>query len=157
MTKVEELTREAVKDVFKQMLGIEVNAEPPAPLPSDPLGQIIGSVGFIGDATGIIFLYAGVTFAVVMTGKMLGLDEKEVDTHEMVNDAIGEISNMVVGHVKSHLCDAGLPCTLTIPSVVRGQELSVEGSAQTSRKTFGFRNCNHNLMVEIRLKEPVTS
>ena len=61
---------------------------------------------------------------------MLGISESEVDAGEMVTDAIGELSNMVAGYVKSRLCDSGLPCTLTIPSVVRGQELSVEGSAQ---------------------------
>jgi len=72
----------------------------------------------------------------------------------MVTDAIGELSNMVAGYVKSRLCNGGLPCVLTIPSVVRGQQLSVEGSAQVMRRVIGFRNCAHHLLAEVMLKEP---
>ena len=83
---------------------------------------------------------------------MLGITEAEVDSGEMVTDAIGELSNMVVGYVKSRLCNSGLPCVLTIPSVVRGQQLSIEGSAQCTRKMIGFRNCTHHLLAEVMLK-----
>ncbi len=131
--QIDQLIREAVKEIFQSMLSMDVNPEPPSPLTADPDGQIIGSVGFIGEATGIIYLYAGMGFARVITGRMLGISESEVDPGEMVTDAIGELSNMVAGYVKSRLCDSGLPCTLTIPSVVRGQQLSVEGSAQVIR------------------------
>jgi chemotaxis protein CheX len=151
--QIEAWTRQAVPEVFLGMLSMELSAEPPAPLPLDAAGQIIGSVGFTGEATGIIYLYAGVTFAKVITGRMLGIEEAEVDPGDMVNDAIGELSNMVVGFVKSRLCDAGSACTLTIPSVVRGQQLSVEGSSQVSRRVVGFRSGNHQLVAEVLVKE----
>jgi chemotaxis protein CheX len=151
--QIDQLTRNAVKEVFQSMLSMEVNPEPSSPLTPDPDGQIIGSVGFIGEATGIIYLYAGMGFARVITGRLLGISESEVDPGEMVTDAIGELSNMVVGYVKSRLCDGGLACTLTIPSVVRGQQLSVEGSAQVIRRVIGFRNCRHHLLAEVLLKD----
>jgi chemotaxis protein CheX len=91
-------------------------------------------------------------FARVITSRMLGIGESEVDPGEMVTDAIGELSNMVAGYVKSRLCNGGLPCTLTIPSVVRGQELSVEGSTQLVRRVIGFRNCKYHLLAEVLLK-----
>jgi CheY-specific phosphatase CheX len=72
----------------------------------------------------------------------------------MVTDAMGELSNMVVGFVKSRLCNSGLSCVLTIPSVVRGQQLSVESSANMTRRAIGFRNCAHHLLAEVVLKEP---
>jgi len=156
LEKIDLLTREAVKEVFQSMLSMEVNPEPPTPLTADPDGQIIGSVGFIGEATGIIYLYAGMGFARVITSRMLGISDTEVDAGEMVTDAIGELSNMVAGYVKSRLCNGGLPCTLTIPSVVRGQELSVEGSAQVMRRVIGFRNCTHHLLAEVLLKDSNT-
>ena len=154
MEQIDQLTREAIKEVFDTMLSMEVNPEAPTPLPLDPLGQIVGSVGFIGDATGIIYLYVGIGFAKVIASRMLGISETEVDSGECVTDAIGELSNMVVGHVKSHLCNTGLPCVLTIPSVVRGQQLTVEGSAHCTRNTISFRNCTHQLLAEVMLKEP---
>ena len=151
--QIEAWTRQAVPEVFLGMLSMDLTTEPPAPFPLDPAGQIIGSVGFTGEATGIIYLYAGVSFAKVITSRMLGIEEAEVDPGDMVNDAIGELSNMVVGFVKSRLCDAGAPCTLTIPSVVRGQQLSVEGSSQIARRVIGFRNGDHQLVAEVLVKE----
>ncbi len=151
--QIDRLTRDAVKEVFQSMLSMEMNPQPPSPLPADPAGQIIGSVAFIGEATGIIYLYSGMSFATVITSRLLGISEPEVDTGDMVTDAIGELSNMVVGYVKSRLCDSGWPCTLTIPSVVRGQQLSVEGSAQVTRRVIGFRNCQYLLLAEVLLKE----
>lgn len=151
--QIDQFTREAVQEVFQTMLSMEVNPEPPCPLVADPEGQIVGSVGFIGEATGFICIYAGVRFARVITSRLLGLAEKEIKTTEMVDDAIGELSNMVVGNVKSRLCDNGALCTLTIPSVVRGQDLSVKGAADVSRRTIGFQNCEYYLQAEIFLKE----
>lgn len=151
--QIEQLMREAVPQVFQSMLSTDVTAEPPFPFEPNSGGQIIGSVGFIGEATGIIYLYAGVSFAKVLTGRMLGIPELEVDEGDMVNDAVGELSNMVVGYVKSRLCDFGWPCTLTIPSVVRGQHLTVEGSAQVARRVIGFRDGENHVVAEVLLKE----
>jgi chemotaxis protein CheX len=153
LEQIDQLTRDAVQEVFQSMLSMEVSAGEPTPLTPDPNGQIIGSVGFIGEATGIIYLYADLTFARVITGRLLGITDAEVDPADMVTDAMGELSNMVVGYVKSRLCNAGLPCTLTIPSVVRGQQLKVEGSANVTRRVIGFNNCQHHLLAEILLKD----
>jgi len=153
--QVDKLTREAVQEIFQSMLSMQMNAEPPTPLPEDPAGEIIGSIAFIGEATGIIYLCAGVGFARVITSLFLGISEPEVDSGEMVTDAIGELSNMVGGYVKSRLCDSGWHCVLTIPSVVRGQKLSVEGSAQTIKRVIGFRNCESHLRAEVVLKDSI--
>jgi chemotaxis protein CheX len=156
LDQIEQLTREAVREVFQSMLSMEVTPEPPVPLPPDPQGEIVGSVGFIGRTSGVIHLSGGVTFAKVITSRMLGIAEHEVDGSEMVNDAIGELSNMVVGYVKSRLCDRGWSCTLTIPSIVRGQRLSIESSAQITRKLLSFRSGEHRLLAELLVKESST-
>jgi chemotaxis protein CheX len=155
IAQMEQLTCQAVTDVFRNMLSMEIRPEPPlAPVEENDCEQIIGSVGFAGDATGIICLYTDVELATALTSRMLGIAEAEVDTNEMVNDAIGELSNMVAGFVKSHLCDGGLPCTLTIPSIVRGRKLSVEGAGDVMRRVVGFQNCQYHFSVEILLKQP---
>jgi chemotaxis protein CheX len=154
LQQIESLTKEAVREVFQSMLSLEVVTEPPlTTLPADPQGEVVGSVGFIGDATGVICLYAGVGVAKKLTGRMLGIPETEVDGGDMVNDAIGELSNMVVGYVKSRMCDGGLPCVITIPSIVRGRQLSVESPTQVARTVLGFRTGEDHLLAEILLKE----
>ena len=148
---IEGFTRKAVRDVFKAMLGIDVENVEASPLPSDPAGQIIGSVGFIGEATGIIYLFAGAELGKTVACRMLGLSDSEVDA-AMVNDAFGELCNMVVGSVKSRLCDGGLHCVLTVPSIVRGNNLRIEICNETQRITLGFRSGEQRLIAEVTVK-----
>lgn len=152
--RIEELTRDAVREVFISMLSLKLTDEPPAPLANESTGQIAGSVGFIGQANGVIYLFAEVDFARILTARMLGISEAEVEEDEMVNDAIGELSNMIGGYVKSRLCDAGWSCILTIPSIVRGQQLSIERVAQITRRVLRFSAESHQVLVELLVKEP---
>ena len=152
--QIQSLTEKAVRNVFQSMISMEISTEPPAPMPPTPTVQIISSVGFIGEATGVIYLYVDEGFASMIASRMLGITVQEIEGDEMVNDAMGELSNMVVGYVKSHLMDGGLACTLTIPSIVRGQQMSVEGSSQISKRVIGFGAEGRHLHAEILLKEP---
>lgn len=151
---VEALTRTSVRDVFKSMLNLEMADDEPLPLAAEEAGQIVGSVGFMGEVTGIVHLYTGVGFAKTITSRMVGLDEAEVDGGDMLNDAIAELGNVVVGAVKSRLCDRGWSCTLTLPSIVRGHQLSVESIADATRTVIGFRAGNQRLIVEMLVKNP---
>lgn len=135
------------------MLGAELALEPPAPLAADSEGQIMGCVGFIGATTGMIYLYTTLRFARHITARMLGTLQQDSDGDAMVIDAVGELSNMVVGYVKSRLSDEGLSCTLTIPSVVRGKSLSVQRSSHVERSMLRFRDGEHFLVAEILLKK----
>jgi chemotaxis protein CheX len=147
--QLEELTCQGVCEVFQSMASIKVTSEPASTI-EDSKGQIIGSVGFVGDVSGVIHIYTGVSFVRLATSKMLGINESEVDD-EMINDALGELTNMIAGYVKTRLSGNG-PCALTIPSIVRGQRLSVEGATDVTRKIIGFSNCNHRFLAELLLK-----
>jgi chemotaxis protein CheX len=111
----------AVGDVFKTMLGQSVQFRAvesiAAPQSGSTLQHVVGTVGFIGDINGLIYLYIDEEFAGKCTREMLGMTDQEFAENgsESVNDAIGEITNMVVGSFKNGLCDAGYPCKLTIP------------------------------------------
>jgi len=45
---------------------------------------------------------------------MRGLADHEIEGNEMIDDLIGGLSNMVVGHIKSQLSDRGMPCVPTL-------------------------------------------
>lgn len=149
---LEELTHQAVREVFQSMASMDVTVEPPSEI-SNVDGQIVASVGFVGEVNGVLYLYAGNDFVRLATSKMLGISPVEVD-NEMITDALGELTNMVAGYVKTRLSGNGRPCALTIPSIVRGQKLSVQGAADVTRKIMGFRNLNHHFLAELLLKDP---
>lgn len=150
---IDQLARQSVEVVFKEMLGITVRPDEVVPLESDPEGQIISSVGFIGQVNGIVHLAVNLAFARHIAGHLLGIDETEFDGDEMVNDAMGELANVVVGRVKSQLCDQGRSCTLTVPSIVRGQRLTLGETSGTVCRLIGFRNGQHRLLTELVVKE----
>jgi chemotaxis protein CheX len=162
-TIAESLIREnivrAVGDVFKTMLGyeavlapVETGTRPPAPPESTP--QVVGTVGFIGDANGLIYLYLEEAFAVRCTADMLGFTDEELAGAEAdsVNDAIGELTNMVVGSFKNGLCDAGYPCKLTIPSILRGRSFCVEPMSSAQRHVYSFECRGRRISADILLK-----
>lgn len=149
---LEELIKSAVVEVFSTMLKLPVQAEPAnSPvMPAD--STIAGAVGFVGQVTGVIYIYTPGDFAIKLAARFLDLDESEVDGGEMVNDCIGELSNMVVGHVKSRLSDGGLSCVMTIPSIVRGTHFCVEPTSSTQRRVFSFRSGESQVVFEVLLK-----
>ena len=82
---------------------------------------------------------------------MLGSTIRDTSADEIVNDMMGEIANMVVGKLKSGLCDRGLICVLGTPSVVRGT-FSIESLSLSERRVMNFTCDGNSLTVEIMLK-----
>ena len=143
----------AVCDVFKTMLHRSASlgayytaggADPhPVCVHGDELTtypQVVGTVGFLGEVNGLIYLYFAGSFAKYCTGHMLGMTDAEVEEagEEVINDAIGEITNMTVGSFKNGLSDHGYPCKLTIPSILRGRNFSIEPISDSQRFVYTF-------------------
>ncbi|MBA4138147.1 MAG: chemotaxis protein CheX [Opitutus sp.] len=116
--------------------------------------QLIGNVGFAGEANGMVYLCMSDDFAVYAVGTILGMSASEVrfSGHEVVKDAIGEVTNMTVGSFKNTLCDVGFPCKLTLPTIVTGNNLSVASLRGTTRHIFRFTCATHVLVADIQLK-----
>ena len=149
---IEQLISSAVTEVFSTMLNLKVRLDASCNAMVNGEGHVAGSVGFIGRVSGVVFLYSTNSFARNMTSSLLGLTDLEIEGDEMVNDAMGELSNMVVGHLKSRLSDRGMPCVLTIPSIVRGNHFTIEPVSSTERRIFFFNCDGRQLVVEVLLK-----
>jgi chemotaxis protein CheX len=156
----------AISDVFKTMLGRPAeftHASAPGegdcwpPIPADGaevVPQVVGTVGFLGDINGLIYLYLPLPFAVMGSCHLLGMTEPELEEagDECINDAIGELTNMTVGSFKNGLCDAGFPCKLTIPSILRGSNFSVEPISSAQRYIYHYNCGGHRIVTDILLK-----
>lgn len=157
----------AVCDVFKTMLHRNVQLKevcvsggpdecPPAlrdeALAANP--QVVGTVGFLGDVNGLIYLYFEGDFAKHCTCHLLGMEPAEVDEagDEVINDAIGEVTNMTVGSFKNGLSDRGYPCKLTIPSILRGANFCIEPISDSQRFIYAFDCEGRRLVADILLK-----
>lgn len=116
--------------------------------------QLIGNVGFAGEANGMVYLCMSDDFAVYAVGTILGMSAAEVrfSGTEVIKDAIGEVTNMTVGGFKNALCDIGFPCKLTLPTIVTGHDLTVASLKGTCRHVFRFTCATHVLVADIQLK-----
>lgn len=166
-TLIRDNINRAVCDVFKTMLHrgaqlkeVSVSGGPdecPPALRDDALAvnpQVVGTVGFLGEVNGLIYLYFEGDFAKHCTGHMLGMSDAEVDESgdEVINDAIGEITNMTVGSFKNGLSDRGYPCKLTIPSILRGANFCIEPISDSQRFIYAFDCEGQRLVADILLK-----
>ena len=159
---IREYIKRGVNDVFKTMVGRAPAFIDQAPMkngrpdlgPESNRPQVVGTVGFIGDINGLIYLHLDLAFARQCTCSMLGMSEAELEAagDEVINDAIGELSNMTVGSFKNGLCDVGYPCKLTIPSILRGTNFSIEPISSATRHVYYFEYEKHRLVADILLK-----
>jgi chemotaxis protein CheX len=153
----------AMSEVFKTMLSKSIKLSdqaepgssqgwpPVAPAtPAEATPQIVGTVGFLGDANGLIYLYFDEVFATDCTEQILGMTRKELEEDDgFVNDAVGELTNMIVGTFKNGLCDQGYPCKLTIPSILRGRNFCVEPMSSAKRYIYIFESGGRRVVADI--------
>jgi len=159
---IREYINRAVNDVFKTMVGhspalitlAQMKNGRPDLGPETNRPQVVGTVGFMGDVSGLVYLHLDLAFARSCTCRMRGMSEAELDAagDEVINDAIGELSNMTAGSFKNGLCDVGYPCKLTIPSVLRGTNFSIEPSSSATRYVYCFEYDHRRLVADILLK-----
>ena len=154
---LEETVNRAVSDVFSTMLSTDA-----VPVSSIDLGKalildaphVVGTVGFIGEMKGLIYLYFREDFAEKCARDMLSMTTQELIEagEDVINDAVGEITNITVGAFKNQRADRGSPCRLTIPSIMRGSHFHVEPIREASRRVFRYKIQDHLLTVDLMMQ-----
>ena len=105
----------AVSEVFETMLARSC----------DPLdgevdtvdGRIVARIQFTGAVDGECLLYASQATASVTAEALLGTPSEPHDP--MVDDAIGELCNVIAGGWKSKLSSSEASCLISVPAVTR--------------------------------------
>lgn len=132
----------------------EDEAPPPAgELPLKSKGLVVAAVGFCGELDGVAYLYFTETLAESVTCGFLGMEMEDVrGNHEVVNDALGEVANMTIGTIKNTLSQFGYECRLTVPSIVRGSNFTIQSSSGVHRQRFEFSLYQDTLLVDMMFK-----
>ena len=110
----------ATKETFEVMVSMDITDKYPLEEPVTKFHcSVSGLVGLAGIYTGMLSLHCPEILAMKITSNMLGMEVDKVG--EDVSDAIGEIANMLTGHVKQILSKGGLDLNLSIPTVISGE------------------------------------
>lgn len=157
-TVIETAITRAVGNVCSTMLGF---AAKPVGTSTAELGSaagtgnyVIGSVGFVGDINGLVYICLSQDFALFATERTLGMSRAEISAEgwDLIKDTIGELTNMTVGSFKNVLCDCGHPCMLTLPTIIRASQLSTGTSKCAHRTVYHFECAGHRLSADIQVR-----
>lgn len=128
---------EITKGVFSTMVMLDVVDEPPLAEPVLTFHETVTSmIGLAGSHSGIIAIHCPKKLALLVTSNMLGMDVTDVD--EDVNDAMGEIANMVGGDVKHIFSPKGADINLSIPTVIYGSDYALESVSNSDALVMPF-------------------
>src|SRR5690242_5945282 len=142
----------ATKEVFDTM--VMMTLEDSYPL-SEPVTSfhcsVTGMVGLAGTYTGILSIHCPQPLALRITSNMLGMDVEEVG--DDVNDALGEIANMLGGYVKQILSKGGLDINLSIPTVIAGEDYTINSMSETDCVIIPFICEEQRFLVGLNLRK----
>ena len=125
-------TSDVVREIFSTMLHIDARlVEDATPDPSDH--PVVGCIHFAGPWKGALLLGCGPAQAAAFAAELVGI-EPPGEVNDDVRDAIGEITNMIAGNLKSLFPNG---TQLSAHSVVEG-------------KSFTLKVCGGNEAMQLR-------
>lgn len=146
-----EMVQRATGEVFATMLGIEAvkgvaYVDESAPRPSE---GVLALVGLVGQWAGSGTFSCSATAAKKIAGQMLMQEYAAVD--EEVLDAIGEVTNMVLGSVKTQLEQELGPMGLSIPTVIYGRNFTTRSVGRSEWIVVPFECLGERVEVHLCL------
>ncbi len=130
----------STRHVFSTMLGLEVAPgellEPP--YEENPPCEVVALIGLAGSWAGAGSVSCSADTACHLCSQMLMTEAAAVD--EDVLDALAEITNMIVGNVKTELESQVGPLGLSIPTVVYGRNFQTKTAGAPGGIVLRFRS-----------------
>jgi len=80
------------------------------------------AINLVGPLAGMVTLQVDAAYARMLADNMLDTGPAELQNSADVNDVLTEVCNMVAANLKSGLCDAGLTCDLSVPTLIAGRD-----------------------------------
>ncbi len=110
------------KEIFETMIfaKLEESCEPEDDIEGDAL---LGSITFTGKLEGCLAICCSALCAKSIAVNMLAMDPSEELSEAEITDALGEVTNMIMGGVKSRVLEAVGNLVVSIPMVVSGRGL----------------------------------
>jgi len=146
----------ATKEIFETMVMLDVADKPP--LAKQVIhfeNSISGMVGLAGTHKGMLSIHTPYDVAKVITANFLGMEVDEIlEIDEDVEDAIGEVANMLAGSVKLALSAQGKDITLSIPTAIHGTDYTINcmDDAEFSIVPFTIEGLPP-FLIELQLKK----
>lgn len=146
-----EISRSTI-EIFTTMVMMEV--DPVAGFTKDDgalVDSITGLIGFAGTHKGVLAIHLPNQVAFDITSNFLGMDVDGIN--EDVEDAVGEIANMIGGDIKGYLSENGRDIDLSLPSTISGAQYDFQPNKNAEIFMLAFSTTNGQFMVELQLEK----
>lgn len=150
-TEIRDKIIESTIEIFTGMVMMEVSVAGEPLLELAPLrNTITGMVGLAGIHKGLLAVHFPKQVALDVTGSFLGMEVNEFNAD--VQDAIGEIANMLGGNLKTILSDRGKDILLSLPSTIYGDAYTFTSQADVDQIILPFQTPAGVFYVEVELE-----
>jgi len=142
----------ATEAVFSTMLNLPLEPVPPHEEASDPAAfdGVVALVGVAGEWVGTGRISCSARFACQIAGALL-MSEPYAAVNEEVLDAIAEVSNMIIGNVKTFLEERLGSMVLSLPTVVFGRNYVTRSAGVLHWNVVPFRSGDEAIEVRFCL------
>ncbi len=143
------LLLESARENFETMIfmGVQEVDQPDQSIEGDVL---MGTITFKEALEGSFSIACSNNCARAIALNMLGMDPSEELSHEEVCDAIGEVTNLIMGSIKKNLRGHINDLTLSVPWVTSGKTLD-NNLGEGSQKVSVFLNIEDEHLAELTL------
>ncbi len=124
-------------DVVEQLTFMFGDPEDKNDLDTDMVDFTLAHVDFTGDQSGTLSVAVPTRITADIAANILGLEPEDLTDRDMLDDALGEMLNVVCGHVIMALLGPGANFKLGSP-VVNGIDEAKLGEMVASPDFFGF-------------------
>lgn len=114
-------------------------------------GDVTGIIGLTGEASGTFSVSFTAKSILSIVSNMLGEEMKELN--EEIQDAVGEITNMIAGQARKRLDELGRPLMAAIPTVVIGENHTISHVTSYPIIAIPFGTDNGEFTIEVCFEE----
>lgn len=143
---------ESAKEIFSTMIMMEISVADGTNGKSHSLeNSISGIIGLAGMRKGVLAIHLPNAVALAITGSFLGMEVNEIN--EDVEDAVGELANMLGGNIKTILSEKGRDIELSMPSTICGRQYDFQSTKEAERYLIPFICEAGRFSVELQLEK----
>jgi CheY-specific phosphatase CheX len=142
--------KEATAEVFSTMLGLDARCEGLAGDVKPPEAGIISLVGITGDWGGSGVFCCSPALARLLSAAMLGTEPVQAIDDEVL-DVVAEITNMMIGNVKTALEAETGPLAISVPTVIHGRNFQFRNVPGLRSLALAFTTEGQTFEVRISL------
>ena len=143
---------ESAQEIFSSMLMMEISAiEVSTATVLPQIDSITGVIGLAGTHKGVLAIHLPHQVAIAITSSFLGMDVDEINAD--VEDAVGELANMLGGNVKSILSEKGRDINLSLPTTISGKHYDYQPNRDAERIIISFQCVAGHFTIELQMEK----